>query len=36
MIINAGIKAIYYKDGYDDPMSLEMLAEAGVELVRLP
>ena len=36
MIINAGISAVYYKDGYDDPMSLEMLAEAGVELIRLP
>jgi len=36
MIINAGISAIYYKDGYDDLMSLEMLAEAGVEMVRLP
>ena len=36
MIINAGISAVYYKDGYDDPMSLEMFAEVGVRLFQLP
>ena len=35
MIINAGIKIIYYEDGYDDPLSDQMLAETGLELVRL-
>jgi dCMP deaminase len=35
MIINAGIKIVYYKDGYDDPLSLDMFDNAKVELVRL-
>jgi dCMP deaminase len=35
MIINAGIKKIYYEDGYDDSLSDQMLAEAGLEVVRL-
>ncbi|MFC1867241.1 cytidine/deoxycytidylate deaminase family protein [Thermodesulfobacteriota bacterium] len=35
MIINAGIKKIYYEDGYDDPLSDQMLNEAGLELERL-
>jgi dCMP deaminase len=35
MIINAGIKKVYFKTGYDDPLSLEMFAQAGVELIRL-
>ena len=35
MIINAGIKIVYFKAGYDDPLSLEMFAQAGVELIRL-
>ncbi len=35
MIINAGIRKVYYKDGYDDALSLEMFAQAGVELVQL-
>ena len=35
MIINAGIKKVYFKQGYDDPLSLEMFAQAGVELIRL-
>ncbi|MDY6825057.1 MAG: cytidine/deoxycytidylate deaminase family protein [Thermodesulfobacteriota bacterium] len=35
MIINAGIKTIYYKDGYADEMSRTMLDEAGVELIQL-
>ncbi|MGE0084070.1 MAG: cytidine/deoxycytidylate deaminase family protein [Desulfococcaceae bacterium] len=32
MIINAGIKSIWYKSGYEDPMSLEMFREAGVQV----
>jgi dCMP deaminase len=35
MIINAGIRKIYYKEGYADPMSQELLDEAKVEVVKL-
>ncbi len=35
MIINAGIKTIYYQSGYADPMSNDMMKEAGVEVVQL-
>lgn len=35
MIINAGISKIYYASGYADKMSLELLAEAGIDLVSL-
>ena len=35
MIINAGVKSIYYSDGYDDPLADEMFEEAGMEIVRL-
>ena len=35
MIINAGIAKIYYEDGYDDPLSDQMLSEAGLEIERL-
>jgi dCMP deaminase len=34
MIINAGIKKIYFQDGYADSMSEEMLEEAGIELIK--
>ena len=34
MIINAGIKKIYFRDGYADLMSTKMLAEAGIEVIR--
>lgn len=33
MIINAGIKRIFYKNGYDDPLADQMLTEAGIETV---
>ena len=36
MIINAGITKIVYQSGYADFISSEMLAEAEVELVKLP
>ena len=36
MIINAGIKKIFYEDGYADELSRDMLAEADVDLIRLP
>lgn len=35
MIINAGISRIYYAEGYDDPLSDQMLAEANLEIERL-
>lgn len=35
MLINSGIREIYYAEGYADSMSEEMLAQAGVELVCL-
>ncbi len=35
MIINAGIKKICYRDGYADPMAIEMFKEAGVEVVKI-
>ena len=35
MIINAGIQKIYYRQGYADQLSQDMLQEANVELVNL-
>lgn len=35
MLINAGIRSIYYQEGYADQLSMEMLAEAGIELIHL-
>ncbi len=35
MLINAGIKEIFYKEGYPDELSAALLEEAGVKLVRL-
>jgi dCMP deaminase len=35
MIINAGIKAIYYQSGYADELSEDMLKEAEIEIVHL-
>ncbi|GAB4367847.1 MAG: cytidine/deoxycytidylate deaminase family protein [Deltaproteobacteria bacterium] len=35
MLINAGVRKVYYLDGYSDPLSAEMLAEVGLSLVRL-
>ena len=34
MLINAGVTNVFYIDGYDDPLSDEMLAEAGIQIVR--
>jgi dCMP deaminase len=33
MLINAGIRKVVYLEGYPDSLSLEMLAEAGIETV---
>ncbi len=35
MIINAGIKKIFFQSGYADPMSEEMLGEANVEIIKI-
>ncbi|MFH2061111.1 MAG: cytidine/deoxycytidylate deaminase family protein [Pseudomonadota bacterium] len=35
MIVNAGIKSVYYLDGYDDALTLDMFEQAGVNLVKL-
>ncbi len=35
MIINAGIKKIFYKSGYADELSAGLLAEAGIEIIQL-
>ena len=35
MCINDGIKRIVYKDSYPDPLAVEMLEEAGIELVKM-
>jgi len=35
MLINAGIKKIYYEEGYPDDLSKDMLVEAEIELIRL-
>lgn len=34
MLINAGIKRIVYDEGYSDELAREMVAEAGIEVVR--
>ncbi|MGB9668199.1 MAG: deoxycytidylate deaminase [Thermosulfidibacteraceae bacterium] len=35
MLINAGIRRIFYTEGYPDNLSLEMLKEAGIELIKV-
>lgn len=35
MLINAGISKIYYKDGYADSISEEMMNEAGLEVIKI-
>lgn len=35
MIINAGIKKVYYKHGYPDEFSLRLFKEADVELIKM-
>lgn len=35
MLINAGVAKIFYRDGYPDELSEQMLAEAGVEAVKM-
>lgn len=35
MIINAGIRKIYYQSGYADDLSREMISESGIKLIKL-
>ncbi|MFO7989855.1 MAG: deoxycytidylate deaminase [Thermodesulfobacteriota bacterium] len=35
MLINAGIQEIYFRDGYDDPLAMDMLDRAEVTLTRI-
>ncbi|MEX1297676.1 MAG: cytidine/deoxycytidylate deaminase family protein [Desulfotignum sp.] len=35
MLINAGIEEIYFRDGYDDPLALDMFDRAGVTLTKI-
>ena len=35
MIINAGIERIYYQSGYADPLAIELLEEAKIELKQI-
>ena len=35
MLINAGIRKIYFQEGYPDALSRQMLEEAGIELIHL-
>ena len=36
MLINAGVQKIYYKSGYADAISEEMLSEAHIEVIQVP
>jgi dCMP deaminase len=33
MIINSGVERIVYSEGYPDTLSMEMLAESGIEVL---
>ena len=35
MLINAGIKEVYYREGYADTLSASLMAEAGIPLIQL-
>lgn len=35
MLINCRVAAIYYKEGYPDPLSTQMLAEADIPLIQI-
>jgi len=35
MLINAGIQEIYFRDGYDDPLAMDMFDRAGVILTKI-
>ncbi|MDO9463481.1 MAG: cytidine deaminase [Deltaproteobacteria bacterium] len=35
MLINAGVISIFYREGYADTLSRDMLAEAGINLIQI-
>jgi dCMP deaminase len=35
LIINAGIKTVFYEQGYPDPLSSELIREAGITLTNV-
>jgi len=35
MIINAGIKRIVLREAYNDPLSIDMLEESGIQIVKM-
>jgi dCMP deaminase len=35
MLINAGVGKIYFREGYPNPLSEQMLAEAGIETIKM-
>ncbi len=35
MLINAGVRRIVYLDGYSDSLTMEMLSEVGMEIVKM-
>ena len=35
MLLNCGIKAVYYVEGYDDPLAAEMVKEAGIPFTKI-
>jgi len=35
MLINSGVKCIFYREGYADALSRDMLAEAGIDLIQI-
>jgi dCMP deaminase len=35
MLINSGIKTIYYASGYADPLAMDMMKEARIEVIRV-
>jgi dCMP deaminase len=35
MLINAGIREIYYADGYPDELSSQLMSEAGIVLQKV-
>jgi dCMP deaminase len=36
MLINAGIREIFFQAGYEDPLADDMLKEAGIKIMRFP
>lgn len=35
MLVNAGIKTVYYKDGYNDELATQMFEQGNIELIQI-